>query len=135
MRDKFHVLANAEKQKRKEQKNKTRNNIMPNAPCAASTQCILGGFAPGAHKCPQYRRRQHQTICGAEGAVTSGVRLTPDATATPTPARATRSHHDSSSNTTTMTQEETTTEETAHRTINHTRTDSFDDQLQAIFIK
>jgi hypothetical protein len=75
-----------------------------------------------------------QTICGAEAAVASGVRLTTGATATPTPARTTRSHYDTSSNTTTTTQE-STTEETANITINHTRAESFYDQVQAIFIK
>jgi hypothetical protein len=54
----------------KEQQNKMHNNIiinMPNAPCAAGTQCILVGFAPDT--C---------TICGVKAAI-----------ATPTPAQST----------------------------------------------
>ena len=53
-------------------KQQTRNNnIMPNAPCAAGTQCILGGFAPGTHKCPQCRHHIH-VLCGAEVEVAPG---------------------------------------------------------------
>jgi hypothetical protein len=64
--------------KNKEKKNKMCNNIVPNARCAAGTQCILGGFAPGTH-----------TIYGVKAAVVPGVRLTPGMTATPTPIQAT----------------------------------------------
>jgi hypothetical protein len=54
---------------------------MPNAPCAAGTRCQLcqlGGFAPDT-----------RTMRGVEAAVALGVRLTPGATATLTPAQAT----------------------------------------------
>jgi hypothetical protein len=56
---------------------------MPNALSAIVTQCILGGFAPGTHKCLPVTHP-----FGVEAAVMPGVRPTPDATATPTHAQA-----------------------------------------------
>jgi hypothetical protein len=50
-----------------------KTNMSNNQPCTNGRhQCVLGGIAPGTHKCPQCRRHIH-ALCGVEVAVAAGT--------------------------------------------------------------